>query len=240
MKKLNIVFLSLLFPGLISSFSAPLSKAQKQKITQIHVPAETVRPHAYAKPAVMSNGTAGAIGLASGLTGGLIGAVVATAVVAGVEAGHAKSNKDLFSMIEANTPKNLGDIVAQKLTDRLKTDPFYGSRVSAEALAPSQVKVEITRYTLEKTGANHSPVIFANVGLYLEGKKIRSLIKMVDGCNGHVTFGAPKRAVLSAPTETYAADPRLLLQHYEIVADYLAEDISKDLNMMAGADGKSA
>lgn len=228
----------MLTPGLLSSCVSPLSKAQREKLSQINVPSATLKPNAYIKPALMSNSTAETIGFVSGLTGGLIGGTIAVAVVAGVDSKHGKTNKDLFAMIQSNTPQDLGTMIATKLSDHLKVHPFYASRLSETPDARGQVRVTVTRYTLEKVGTYHSPAIFADVGLYLDGKKVRSFIKMVDGYNGGKVLGAPKREVVSASTETYGADPKLLRTHYEVVVGYLAEEIMKDLHTISGEKGK--
>lgn len=238
MKKTHLALLALLTPGLVTSCVSPLSKAQKEKLSQINVPNATIKANAYVKPAMMSNSTAGTIGLVSGLTGGLVGGAIAVAVVAGAESRHGKNNKDLFSMIETNTPNDLGNMIALKLTDHLKAHPFYSSRLSDSADARGQIRVNVTRYTLEKIGTYHSPAIFVEVGLFLDGKKIRSFIKMIDGYNGGKVMGAPKQEVVSAASETYGSDPKLLRTHYEVVVGYLAEEIMKDLHLISGEKGK--
>jgi hypothetical protein len=240
MKNSNSILLAILIPSLVSSCMGPMSKAQKQKMTQVHVPAANVLAGAYHRPAVMSNNTAGAIGFASGLTGGLIGGVIATVVVAGVDANHARRNKDTFSMIEANTPKDLGTMTAQKLNARLKLDPFYGPRLSMNPQVISQISVSINGYTLQKTGTYYSPAISALVTLQLEGKKVRQFIQAANGYDGGAPLASVKRTVYSASKEAYAADANLMRQHYECVVGYLVEDIATKLNSFAGAEGKAA
>lgn len=239
MKKLSHLLIGILLPALGVSCTTPLTKEEKQSMKSVHVPVALVEPSTYGNPTMISNDAAGTIGFASGFAGGLIGGAIATAVVAGLEANHMSKNKENFAVIRSNTPE-LGPLISAKLHEKLKSDPFFGTRLTQAADAPAKVRVEVTGYGLEKTGSNHSPAVSANISLCLAEKELRTFSKVTDGYNGRTPYAENKRPVHCASLEQYQTQPEMLRQHYEVVVGYLVEEIAEALNEMLGEDGKNA
>jgi hypothetical protein len=227
MKMPNIYPLVYALIGLsLSSCATKLTPTQKQKMTTVHMPSATTMAGAYASPNFTSSSDAATGSAMSGAVGfGLVGGILSEVVVAAERANDAKKNKASTDAIAKVVPQGLDQALTEELKARLKKDPFFGPRLSDRVDAPAHLRVTIKRYSLNSLDdVQFIPVIVSEMDLTVEGKSIRK--KIISNPTNLMQIGMD---VPRAPLTSYAADAKLLRNHFETSARQLADSIAADL-----------
>ncbi len=222
LKLLVVISLSAFLP----SCATKLSQSQKSKITSIHIPPATTQRDAYTKPNFTSSDDAAmAGGISGGLGFGLVGGIISEVVVAAESANDARKNKASTDAIAKNVPQDLDRILTEQLLTKMQQDSFFGPRLTKQPVAPAQLRVTITHYSLHSLDdVNFAPVVSAEVVLMIGGNPVRKKsMRYPSGLNQ--TWATVSRAPLTA----YATNVDLLRSHFEASTRQLADLIAADL-----------
>jgi hypothetical protein len=218
----------------VTSCAPKFSSAQQQQMTSVNLSQTTERPGAYSSPNFTSRANSSSAGMASGMIGfGLVGALVSEAVIAADRAADASRNRSYTAAIAANPPSNLGPAFDKALRDALAASAFYRSRVSSNPAAPAIVRVNIESYRLSSLDdVQYAPYLEASMSCSLGGKVI---FQRKINLQSYMLPNQPQSILPRATMPAYAADTKLLKQHFEQAARILARDAA---NMLRGAVGE--
>jgi hypothetical protein len=201
--------------------SARIDKEEKAALTGLRVPAPTTEKNSLTTPAVMSNKTAGTIGLVSGLTGGLVGAAIGTAAVAASDSSYKTRNASAHQPLLAPGRYAQQQMLAA-MTAELKKTAFFGPKISPSG--SHTLNIALRQYGLQNLSGKEG-----------HGPSILALVSIVDA-NGDAIYkrafvmtGADATPEAVAPLATYLQQPQLLENHFQITCQALAADIAETL-----------
>lgn len=209
-----------------------LSKSQRQKLGSVFLTSGTLEDKAVQSPQAVTLESQQTIGFLSGFALGPVGGVIAYASINSKQKGFKEKNQSSVTKIEAGMPRDIAALVTGELKTRLKSDPFFSSRLTDQA-GGAQLSVTVTQMTLLKVPDERgfSPSITAVATLSdATGTKLLKRFVMADG------YGFNKKASVTdalAPLANYAADPALLRQHYLKVATVAAAALATELGLAA-------
>jgi hypothetical protein len=195
---------------------------EKAQITGWTIQAPQLGENSLQKPSVMSNKTAGTIGLVSGLAGGLIGGAISTAVVAGADSNYRKSHAAEHDVLSAPTGYTARQL-QQALAAEFRKSPFFGPKLSQRG--NHRMEVKILNYGVQNLAGKerHSPAIAVKVSL-LDAAST-PIYTTAFSTNGEAT--SPEAV---APLASYLQQPQLLERHFQATVAQLAADIREALD----------
>ncbi|MEQ1751744.1 MAG: hypothetical protein ABL974_20150 [Prosthecobacter sp.] len=217
----------------LTSCASKLTTAQKQKMTSVYVPPVSTLANAYDSPIFTSKKEASvAQSLNNPAFLGIVGAVVSGIIIAADSARDASANRSSTETIKSHVTKDPGTILTARVLSLLKSDPFYGQRLSASATSPARIEITIPRYLLSSLDdVQFRPMVAAEVNFRLGNQSIRKK----GFSNGMSLPGKAPAAVFSAQLTDYAVNPQLLQSHFNEAINDLAETIVQDLKQFASA-----
>ncbi|MBK8094329.1 MAG: hypothetical protein IPK32_20795 [Verrucomicrobiaceae bacterium] len=220
MKKFSRLFITITTCAHLIS-CAGLSKKQREQMTSIHLPATAQNEKAYMQPTFTSNASAGTIGFMSGFAGGIIGGVIAATVVGAAEKVKSNQHKPVSDVIAQTVPTDVNQMVSKELATSLKTVPFFQTRLTDNPAAPWKLVSTVVRHGLQKNfGNTHSPVVY--VETYFQSNDPKKVLKLI---HSNETMAKNQYAKI----EEYAANPKMLRQHYEAAAHDAVTALTKTL-----------
>ncbi|MCX6853305.1 MAG: hypothetical protein NTV80_00195 [Verrucomicrobia bacterium] len=163
---------------------------------------------------------------------GFVGALTSGLVIAADSAHDAKINANLTKMIDANARKNVNPATRFNgaLNELLKKDPYYGKLLSVNQVAPAKVQFLNLKYVLSSVNdVQFRPVISAQLQFVLNNKV--TLKRNIS--NGMLIHGK-KPMVLSDTLMNYAANPNLVINHFDLCSQNMAEAAAAILSEYAG------
>lgn len=131
----------------LASCATTFTPAQREALSTVAIAPTVVKSDAYAEPYGGDRQAAAAVPQATG--GGIIPALIGESIAATQDSMFRGNKKALFSSIQANTPQ-VGPIFTGKLSDGVKSELFFKSRV--RATSPNTITSTITSYRLVRNG----------------------------------------------------------------------------------------
>jgi len=222
------MFSRILYPVLVLSWVLPscapkFSAAQRAELSAVGVARPSVDPDAYEDPYggdVQARNAASNVS-GAGAIGPLVGGLVGGAIAGTQNANFKGKNKTYFAAVRTNTPGDLGNMLAENLTKQLKTDPFFGPRLSTKPGGASFTS-HISSYRLVRAGKDDNglilaPEVYAEVTLVSpSGKKLAG--KRYQG-----------QGTSALPVAEYAASPVKMRQGYQAAVSNIAVQVMADM-----------
>lgn len=191
----------------LSSCATKFSPTQRAALSTVAVAGTTQLPDAYEEPyggdLEMRNRSANVP--ATGILGPLVGMGIGSAVAGTQNASFKGKSSGYFAAVQKNTPGDLDKALGEGLRKSLKSDRFFGSRLTGSSA--NVVTSEITSYRLIRAGKNEDgtltfvPQIHAEIQLKdASGKKLAGGI-----CIGTGTGAAPVAEYAASAAKTRQA-----------------------------------
>lgn len=137
----------------LSSCSTKFTEAERQTLSTVSIARTTTAGDAYNKPYGGSAGARQAAGQAgvnanAGAIGGAVGALIGEAIAAVQDSNFQRGNGPAIATVEKNTPRDVDKMFNEVMTDGLKKDAFFGSRITQTS--PNVFTSSVTSYGLNR------------------------------------------------------------------------------------------
>jgi hypothetical protein len=229
--KLHLLILTSLI--LLNSCATKLSGDQKKQISSVYTPPVVNAVDSYSTPNFVSDGEIATMDAMSNAgMFGFVGALTSGLVIAADSAHDAKINANLTKMINENARKNVNPATRfnRALNELLKKDPYYGKHLSGNQAAPAKVQFLNLKYFLSSVNdVQFRPIISAQMQFVLNNK-----VTLKRYISSGMSIQGKKPMVLSDTLMNYAANPNLVINHFDLCAQNMAEAAAAILSAYAG------
>lgn len=229
MKPLQMIpFFSLAAALLLPSCVAKFTPEQIGALSSVAVAGTSVSADAYEQPyggdVQMKKNSSNVP--ATGIIGPLIGMGIGSAVAGTQNADFKGKNSGYFSVIQKNTPKDLGKTLSGRLKQRLKNDSFFSVRVTETS--SNLITSEITNYRLVRTGKTADGTLTfvseIHADIHLKGSKGEDLMGRT-----YIGTGYGPR-----PITDYARSAATTKQAYDSAVDSAVTQFLTELGIKTG------